>query len=338
MAITSKTHSDNSFDLLRLLASIAVLLSHQCILLGHPEPMLFGAKTLGFFGVAIFFILSGWLIALSWERQPDVKMYLIKRVRRIFPALWCAIFLTIFGLGVAFTNLSIKEYFTQSETWLYSLNSVLWIHHTLPGVFKNNPLPASVNGSLWTLPVEFLLYLSVMLAGLMGLLRHRAFIFLGLLTSAILPGLAQFINSPNLSTALECFFIFWWGVTLGISKRERARVKHGAIFVLIASLVLLTLFLKDSGLAYVIITAFLLVYIAEKSNFGSVITKKIGDLSYGIYIFAFPVQQMIINYFGSTRFSFLSYFLISLFFTTVIAVASWHLIEKRMIRSRYVSS
>lgn len=127
----------NSFDLLRLVAATAVLFSHQFQVLGRPEPKIFGQVTLGVFSVFIFFALSGRLITQSWERNPQVKYFLLKRCLRIFPALVVVITLTIFVLGPAFTTLDIGQFFSNSTTWKYFRCIILWPGHSwLPECLK----------------------------------------------------------------------------------------------------------------------------------------------------------------------------------------------------------
>lgn len=102
-------------------------------------------------------------------------MYLKKRVLRIFPALIVVVLLTggFFLLGPLVTTLALTDYFKSNQTWTYLLTIFLYIHYHLPGVFANNPYPNSVNGSLWTLTWEFLMYIVVLALGLAGLIKKR---------------------------------------------------------------------------------------------------------------------------------------------------------------------
>ncbi len=102
----------DSFDLLRAVGALAVLVSHSFALTGRPEPGVPGADTLGGLGVAIFFSISGYLIALSWRRDPRPGAFLVKRSLRIFPALGVAVVLAAFLLGPVVTQLSAKGDFS----------------------------------------------------------------------------------------------------------------------------------------------------------------------------------------------------------------------------------
>ena len=134
MAATKK----NSFDLLRLLAAVLVLFSHQFTLLGSPEPSFFGLNTFGGIGVTIFFFLSGVLVWSSWERDPDLKRFFIRRSLRIVPGLWLAVILTILILVPAVSQLSWQHYFGSLDTWRYFITGIFINQHNLPGVFKDN--------------------------------------------------------------------------------------------------------------------------------------------------------------------------------------------------------
>lgn len=150
----------NNFGFIRLLGAVMVITGHMYVLTGQNAPM-FMWETIHGFGVASFFVIGGYLITKSWMRCPVFKQYILKRIFRIFPALIVWVLLTVFVIGPLLTSLSIKEYFGHPLTWKYILNCVLYINHLLPGVFENNIGSKAVNGSLWCLPVEFLMYLII---------------------------------------------------------------------------------------------------------------------------------------------------------------------------------
>ena len=156
--LSHASYTKNSLDLLRLVAATLVLYSHQHVLTGLAEPSFFGWNTFGGAGVTIFFFLSGLLVWSSWERDPDARRFFMRRSLRIFPALWVVVLASVFLLGPALSSLSVPEYFSASATWRYLSTAILVVHNFLPGVFIDNPYPLAVNGSLWTLPVEFLCY------------------------------------------------------------------------------------------------------------------------------------------------------------------------------------
>jgi peptidoglycan/LPS O-acetylase OafA/YrhL len=112
-------------------------------------------------GVYIFFIISGYLITKSWLRAARLAHYLRNRLLRILPGLFAVVLFSVFTLGPVASTLSTAHHFDDDGTWRYLLNMALRPVYVLPGVFEVLPHPRSVNGSLWTLPVEFFCYLIV---------------------------------------------------------------------------------------------------------------------------------------------------------------------------------
>lgn len=148
----------NNFGFIRLLSAIMVITGHMYVLTGQSTPGIMWGGIHGF-GVASFFVIGGYLNTKSWISRPIFKRYLAKRVCHIFPALIVWISFTVLVIGPLVTSLSVKEYICNSLTRKYMLNCFLYINHYLPGVFENNIASEAVNGSLWCLPVEFLMYL-----------------------------------------------------------------------------------------------------------------------------------------------------------------------------------
>lgn len=153
-----QAHRRNSFDALRLLGATLVLLGHSFALTGGKSPEILG-QGFHIIGVKMFFIISGYLITKSWLRDPNFISYAMKRAFRIMPALLAVVILTVLVLGAILS--SDDGYFSNTETWKYLWrNSLLLPYHELPGVFDDNPWPKAVNGSLWTLPVEVIMYVA----------------------------------------------------------------------------------------------------------------------------------------------------------------------------------
>ena len=139
--------------------------------MGVPAPLFLGVLPLGPLGVYIFFSISGYLIAQSWDRDSHALRFFIRRGLRIFPALIVVTILTVFVLGPAITTLPIWEYFKSNSTWGYFSNIILYMSYALPGVFEHNTYPNAVNGSLWSLTTEFGMYMLLMIFGVLRLPR-----------------------------------------------------------------------------------------------------------------------------------------------------------------------
>src|SRR5665213_1207038 len=165
-ALEAPAHPVNNFDLLRLFAALLVFWFHALVFTGRPAPLLFSWVTPGSLGVYIFFLISGYLVSKSWDSDPHPGRFLARRSLRIFPALVVLIMLTTLILGPALTTLPLAEYLHGSSFHRYFSNIVLLPRYALPGLFEHQIYPFAVNGSLWSLPVEFTLYLALMLLGL----------------------------------------------------------------------------------------------------------------------------------------------------------------------------
>ncbi len=345
----------NSWDLLRLLAATLVLYSHQFALLGLPEPLFVGTATFGTAGVAIFFFLSGYLVWSSWERDPNIWRFFLRRALRIFPALWVVCLLSVFVLGPVATVLPIKSYFASDVTWRYLETAFLNLPRILPGIFLNSPFPQVVNGSLWTLPLEVLCYVSVLLVGLLCLVQKRWRIltiglclsFFVLLASLGPQGVAdQFAPAMVLlarnvvehfgfaydryASHYEMAAIFWWGVLYGALLTSPG--KWGSPVV--AGLVLLatvTAILWSFERTALLVFVALAVHAAGRLAAGARLTERLGDLSYGVYIVAFPVQQMGVQWGRAHGWNMATYFLTSFLATYALAYLSWHAVEKRAL-------
>jgi len=185
----------NNLDAVRLAAAWLVLYGHAFIFLGLPEPLFLSWLPLGPLGVLIFFTISGYLVSQSWARDPSLPRFLARRALRIFPALAVCTLLSVLVLGPLLTTLPLADYFASPHTVGYLRNIALYIGYYLPGVFEHNRVANAVNGSLWSLPVEFAMYLVI---AAVGVLRASRWVVLAL---AVLWGL--------LSVFPRC----WWSTT-----------------------------------------------------------------------------------------------------------------------------
>lgn len=326
----------NSLDLLRLIAAIFVLFSHQYALMGISEPSFFGLTTFGGAGVTIFFFLSGMLVWSSWERDSDLKRFFMRRSLRIFPALWVVVLGAIFLLGPVFSTLRLTDYFAASETWRYLSTALLLPRHVLPGVFVDNPFPLAVNGSLWTLPVEFLCYITVAVLGSVKVASKSLLIAANLLFAVLLASFAPLITGLRFSPHFEMISVFWFGSLYGYcSGRSLNDMPNKQLTLALAVAALLAFYLLGSRgfeRTAMLMCAACLVHLALRVSSGAKLTDRFGDLSYGVYIFAFPVQQMLVYWGHGRGLSFSVSLFLSFLMTSGLAFASWHLVEKRALR------
>lgn len=161
---------NNTLDVLRLISAVFVILHHSYPLTGNSSLL----STLGAIGVSTFFIISGYLISQSWFSDPSPSRFLWKRILRIVPGLIALSIFTIIFIGPINTNLSMREYFFNTATWKYLTTTFIFMGgQSLPGVFISNPYPLDINGSLWTIPVEFRMYILLCIIGVIGILKNR---------------------------------------------------------------------------------------------------------------------------------------------------------------------
>jgi peptidoglycan/LPS O-acetylase OafA/YrhL len=319
---------DNNFDVLRLLAAWAVLVSHSYALVGMREPLHQLDTSLGHVGVLIFFAVSGLLIRRSWELDPSPRDFWIKRGLRLLPGLAVVALVTAFVLGPLVTRVSLGTYFSAVETWIYPLRLVVLFPFgaDLPGVFDESIYGNSVNGPLWSLPVEVFAYLLLFLMGVVGLLRSRAAV-----TALAVAGLAWAavwvtVTSPAVGavSVLAAFAL----AAATYDWRDRLVLSHPVAATAFVACVLagfgpewLAVVVWTVGAVYL---SFWFAYALPPV--GRVLTR-FGDASYGLYIWAFPVQQTIVQVLGDDIHPWLLVVLATPI-VWLLAIASWRLVER----------
>lgn len=328
---------DNRFDELRLIASLLVLFGHAFALSGNAEldPLfqVLPFTRLGDVGVSVFFVLSGYLVAQSLQRNPDVVRFLWRRAVRIYPALWVVVLLCAAVLGPALTTVSVADYWKSSVTQDYFLNaSAYWIRALLPGVFESNPWPAAVNGSLWSLPYELSCYL--LLAGLAlfpGQLRAKVLgCFLGFtglwawhLQTGAMPSRLVFIGFDVFHAKLGATFFL--GAVISLYRPWLQPTLKSSALAMICIVLLDAGPLRTSLFQFAI--PWLSVTLANSNRMLPQIPEKMGDWSYGMYLYGFPVQQTL-AYLGLHQQGVVAYIFWSIAVTLPLAAASWYLLEK----------
>lgn len=334
----------NNFDLLRLLFAGTVCLVHAYELSGYQQLIWITNILSSAVAVKAFFVVSGFLIFMSFERSSSIVSYAKKRILRIYPAYFTVVMLCAVGLA-AISSKGFADYF--SLAWLKyilaNLSFLNFLHPTLPGVFDANRLQA-VNGALWTLKIEVMFYLSVPLFVLLfrrfGNLPIIAIAYILSTTyAALFSWLAEKTGAGfylelgrqlpgQLSYFLAGAFFYYH---LQFFERWARHFLVGAILVLIINSYWSVSFLEPFALATVVVFFALFLYVG---NFG-----KHGDFSYGVYILHFPILQSLIH-FGWLADRPLLFLSVGTLATLIAAIAMWHLVEKRFLlrSSHYVSA
>ena len=329
--VTSTAHRSNNLDALRLVGALAVIFGHAYHIVGRPfeNPVVAGypVQTLG---VIIFFSISGYLITASWSRTRNPVSYLAARSLRIFPALVVVVLVCMFVIGPVVSVLPNSQYFDAPNFWSYLGNIILRPQYELPGVWGDHPYPTAVNGSLWTLPAEFFCYLLVPLVFLAPKVARIPVIGLLLAASvwySMTPPLESMVvwHSRISDNALMWVF-FAAGAILRLLAERGLRFRTDVAVGLLAVHLVIAGTLPQHitkvawlFLPYVVLAVGLAStpYVRRASRYG--------DLSYGLYLWAFPVQQLVIDLWGVQRMSV--NLLIVTAITAALALVSWHVVE-----------
>ena len=294
----------NNFDLVRLGAALLVLFSHSFVLTGHAEdePVAWLFRHFidgGGLAVAAFFVLSGFLIAGSAERHSG-RRYARARLARIYPAYLLVILVQTFAVGLAVTRLPAAAYLTDPGTWLAVLRALPFSPALgLPGVFEGNPVPLQVNGSLWTLRVEALCYVGLGATAWAGVLRP-GWVLAGVAGGFGLMG-AVTGRGPPVEPIVGCVLHFCVGAAIWCWRdRIRLRALGAVMCAVVIGLSLGTgyaTFIWQLAFPYVVLAVGLTRPVATG------LMRRMGDVSYGVYLFAFPVQQCLAEWFAPGPFA-----------------------------------
>ena len=337
----------NNFDLIRLVAAVTVVYGHSYSLAGDaakPVDPLSTLVALGYSGtlaVAVFFVLSGFLIARSFERS-TLQSYLAARALRILPALALVTAMESFVLGPYFFEGNVGWYLLHVAPGHLRNVLVFGEEPWLAGVFTHNPVPV-VNGALWSLPIEALFYLVLPFLLLLASGRRWVVLALWLATLAAEPvagwyGLgdntpgAVVFNEVRVFQAIHMGGYYLAGVVAWL-YRDRVPWDRGVFLS-----ALLLLFAVRGGVAAPLMLKLCLPYavlwIGLAGGVGSRLKAGIGDLSYGVYLFGFPVLGSVVAL-GGLALSPEVVFAFALPATVGLAAMSWHLVESPALRLRH---
>jgi peptidoglycan/LPS O-acetylase OafA/YrhL len=321
---------DNNFDVLRLLAAISVIFSHSFLIADgnvNREPLIWltGRQSiLGLAGVFVFFAISGFLVTQSWERTASAPRYFAKRALRIFPALVVALILSAFVLGTVVSTLPLKDYLANPAPYLYvGHNAALSLKiHQLPGVlFVDNPVGLEVNGSLWTLRYEFMMYLMVMALGMARVLNLWS--CLGLLAL----GMAC-VHFPTLHALGGGWgwMLSFFAVGMTLYKLKDTRIFDYRVALAAVALLVTSIPLGQFILLFPLTGCYLALWLALNPRLPNLRAARWGDFSYGLYIYGWPSEQLSIWLQGGHA-PWWRVFLPGLGLACVLAVLSWRLVE-----------
>lgn len=333
---------DNNFNLMRLLAAYGVLLSHSYPLtLGpngtDPIQRLTGI-TLGSIAVDIFFVTSGYLVTKSLVDRKRLLPFLWARILRIYPALIVAVSGSIIVLWALFSPMPLSAFLQDAMTISYFTKNVTLVQgvaFSLPGIFAENPYPHGVNGSLWTLPYEIRLYLLLAFIWVLTLpfKKWRLRIFCALIATVAVVNTVEHLHDhfalpSGAGEGTRFRSLFFTGAMLFLI-REWVFVSGRLAAMLVAAIACSAIDQRVFFVTYygllpmsVIVAAHCTTWLGRQVN-------GVGDYSYGIYIYAFPVQQTVAALMPGISVS--AMMVLASIATGTLAIASWHLVEKKAL-------
>ena len=328
----------SGFDYLRIGLAVSIVLWHSISTsYGSAFELVIWRGPLGLvmhFVLPMFFALSGFLVAGSLDRCASLISFFALRVLRIVPALAMEITLSALLFGPMLSRLPVAAYFHAPEFRAYFLNIVGDIHYLLPGVFGDNPLAHTVNAQLWTVPFELQCYAALGALAVVGLVgRRRWLLAFTVLAQAlwIVQALKLGDNgSSNGASGPVLVISFLVGLLFHLYRDRIVLARRWFWLSLVGGLALSAL---PHGAYYLPLPAcYLTVWmgLCDPPKRGFIFR---GDYSYGLYLFGFPIQQVVASLGPALHHWYLNA-AIAVPAGLAVAVLSWHLIEKPALAQR----
>jgi len=334
------TRQANNFDLLRILFAWFVIVSHSYVLNGDgaTDPLFEMTQhtfLFSFIGVKGFFIISGYLIFKSMMVSTSIFEYLVKRVLRIFPALAVVLLVTLAAVYFIYPT-NIPPFFSNKEVYAYFLGNIILFkpHFFISGIFSGLP-SAAINGSLWTIEYEFFFYLFILLFFFIRAQKKQLIIALSVVVVLFLVVRLFFYDwtvQTHFFIPLEPLFdlgpYFLMGSLFSCFDFDSMPAKNVIAAFLFVTLAV-SVYCKVGHTVVYFTLPFLVIYVGKQtSKLATWVHDKLGDPSYGIYLYAFPLQQLLIYWY---RPSTLMLFISSTLGAFVFGYLSWILIEKKAL-------
>jgi peptidoglycan/LPS O-acetylase OafA/YrhL len=343
----------NSFDFIRLFLASFIVYAHSLRFGGYWHEPYFNINdqgyrytTLGNICVYMFFAISGYFVTMSYVSSNSISIFLTKRIKRIYPAFWICLLITAFGippliLGARGENLFNYLYSYLGDSFVYlDLNLTgRIIEGSIGNILEGKPYPV-LNGALWSIIYEIKIYLLTGFFGFFGILKKRLVILT--LTTIWLSFYSLIVMNeeifqaihklPEIATDVTLISYFLIGTCLFL-WRDTVRYSITISAVLLPLIILAIHFnclpLAAPCLVYVLFSFG--VYLPFKD-----ISNKFGDLSYGVYLYHWPVQ-IVLNEYGIYSANYWLYLVSCYVIVFFMAFISWNYIERRFI-SRQVKS
>ena len=328
------------------MAALFVLYTHAFSLTtgkasSEPLRVLLG-MSLGDIAVDIFFITSGFLITSSYLNRGNIIAFAWARILRIYPGLIVAVLFCVFVVGLWFTSLDTLDYLSHPETYKYLIKNITLlggVEHYLPGVFTDIPWKGVVNGSLWTLPYEIKMYilLATFLFFTLCISKYvkiislkNVFLFLAVLSMVLhIWNVIDPFWEGNRESYIRLFSMFFMGASFYIWKEYI--VLSYKWFVIGTGLFLVSMLSQNIFIiVYSISLPYIIFFIAYVPSGFIRRFNTFGDYSYGMYIYAFPVLQLLVAL--NPNISVMMILIYSFIITLILAILSWNFVEKKFLK------
>ncbi len=353
----------NSLGFLRWVFACAVIVYHGYIIAAvTQDPVRRHLDiTLGRTAVLCFFLLSGFLVARSYRDSTGLFDYLRKRVLRIYPAYWLALWVTICVLAPLSWIHAHGTYhnYRASRPWRYfEQNWTLYLHHnSLPGTYRGTPAAHAIhlyspNGSLWTLRYEFICYLVVGAIGVAGVLwarRSSVLVLTGVLgvlvlardivvalepdnanARRILGHVLEPLADANMASLLLAFLV---GTSLALYA-ERVVLDDRLGLAAIVAVLLVARWHGSFGTLALVPLCYAILWLGTRLRMQG--WDRVGDPSYGVYLYGWPVEALLAEYRVYPHVHIWLYLLASIALSTLLGLLSWHLVEKQALKLKRV--
>ena len=327
----------NNLTLIRFLAATAVIFAHSLAFFDLTEQydpvfILFGIGA-GDLAVNVFFVVSGFLITRSWLSKLNLVDFAWARAARIYPALWASSLLLVLAAGMLFSLLPLHEFLLLPTTISYLVkNSTMFFgaQLSLPGTIEGADM--GFNVPLWTLPHELQMYALVALLGIAGLIGRRP-----ICASIVVASFAIWILSESgaidlTQSRFRLMFHFFFGACLLLWK-DHIRLGFSGLLASVVLLAVVATLVPVDARKYclALLTPFLALWFAFVPSGRIRKFSRAGDYSYGLYIFAYPLQLVVLikmPWIGAS-----GHFALSFACTLLLAMASWHFLERKALQS-----
>lgn len=331
--MTALRRRSNNFNLIRLFLALLVLLAHAPEMIdGNRGREIFtrifhSDISSGTIAVSGFFILSGYLISKSWVENPKILPFLEKRILRIFPAflaasLVCA--LIVGPLGAA----SVSQYFIDLKWGDFMWGAIGLQQPVIPAIFIGQPYPY-VNGAMWTIPIEFACYLSVLVLGIARGFKP-SLCLATMLTLLVISAVDSFgfylsiVQRVSLDLAGYfsvgcCFYVF----------RDRIHFSKNAALILGCVVFMGFYWFQGKQLIFSLAGAYVLFFLAFANIPALQNFNNLPDVSYGVYLYGWPIQKLLIWWLPGI--SPWIVFVASAILSIAAGWISWHVVEKRFL-------